>query len=474
VATRTVEATGERPALGRSLRELEEAVERLERERAELLRSRDAARFLARSAKVLCASLDYRDTLSAIARVAVPALADACFVDILEERDQLKREEVSFSNADQERVTPEQASLLWPLPDASGLPMQALRSGRALIGNADEASGPSSGERGVAGGAPANALCVPLTSRSRTFGVLTLLSSDLERRYTKADLELATELAEQAASALFNARLYQVSRNAIRAREDVLAMVSHDLRAPLQTIKLAAVAISKLSAPGGAGQRQLDAILRGIHRMERMVSDLLDLTSIEAGHLSVDRQGYEIYGLIRDAFEMLSPLARAKSIDLRVEVMTPPRSVLCDRERVLQVFSNLVGNAIKFTKEGGLVSIRAELQRNQACFAVRDNGPGIPESMRLHLFERYWQAHDASKKSGRGLGLYIAKGIVEAQGGRIWFDSELGAGSTFYFTLPLLPEDVSDNPESSRVSNGEPLRSGAVPPPTKHAPPSAP
>jgi signal transduction histidine kinase len=473
VATRTVEATGKHPAQSRPLRELEETVERLELERVELTRSRDGARFLSRSAKALSASLDYRDTLSAIARVAVPALADTCFVDILEERDQLKREEVAFSE-DQERISAEQAGLLWPLPDAAGLPMQALKSGRAVIVNSDEA-GPPSGERGLAlGAAQANALCVPLTSRSRTFGVLTLLSSDPERRYTSADLEVANELAQQAAAALFNARLYQVSRNAIRAREDVLAMVSHDLRAPLQTIKLAAVAISKLSSPGGGGQRQLEAILRGIHRMERMVSDLLDLTSIEAGHLSVDRQGHEIYGLIRDAFEMLSPLARAKSIDLRVEVLTPPRSVLCDRERVLQVFSNLVGNAIKFTKEGGAVAIRAELQRNQACFAVRDNGPGIPETIRLHLFERYWQAEDASKKTGRGLGLYIAKGIVEAQGGRIWFDSELGAGSTFYFTLPLLPEDVSDNVESSRGPNSEALRSGSAHPPTKHAPPSAP
>jgi signal transduction histidine kinase len=476
VATRTVEATGERPAQGRPLRELEEAVERLELERTELMRSRDAARFLARAAKVLTASLDYRDTLSAIARAAVPALADTCFVDILEDREQLKREEVAFSE-DQERISVEQAGLRWPLPDAAGLPMQALKSGKALIVNADEsAAGPPSGERGVAivTTAAPNALCVPLTSRSRTFGVLTLLSSDPKRRYTNTDLEVATELAQQAAAALFNARLYQVSRSAIRAREDVLAMVSHDLRAPLQTIKLAAVAISKLSSPGGGGQRQLEAILRGIHRMERMVSDLLDLTSIEAGHLSVDRQGHEIYGLIRDAFEMLSPLARAKSIDLRVEVLTPPRSVLCDRERVLQVFSNLVGNAIKFTKEGGSVAIRAELQRNQACFAVRDNGPGIPETLRLHLFERYWQAEDASKKTGRGLGLYIAKGIVEAQGGRIWFDSELGAGSTFYFTLPLLPEDLSENLESSRAPNSESMRAGAAHPPTKHAPPSAP
>lgn len=474
MATRSVEATGEHPAANRSLRELEDSVARLERERAELLQARDAARFLARSARALSASLDYRDTLSAIAHAAVPALADTCFVDILEEREQLKREEVAFSS-ERERISAEQASLLWPLPDAAGLPMQALKSGKALLVNADDPGAlPSAARNGLSNGRRANALCVPLTARSRTFGTLTLLSSDPTRRYTKADLEIATELAEQAAAALFNARLYQVSRNAIRAREDVLAMVSHDLRAPLQTIKLATVALMKLSAPGASGQRQLDAIMRGVNRMERMVSDLLDLTSIEAGHLSVDRQGHEIYGLIRDAFEMLSPLARTKGIDLKVEVLAPPRSVLCDRERVLQVFSNLVGNAIKFTKDGGSVAIRAELERTHACFAVRDNGPGIPESVRVHLFERYWQAQDASKKSGRGLGLYIAKGIVEAQGGRIWFESELGAGSTFYFTLPLLPEEVSENAESSRPANSEALRSGAVHPPAKHAPPSVP
>ncbi len=332
--------------------------------------------------------------MSNIARVAVPALADTCFVDILEERDQLKREEVAFSE-DRERISVEQASLLWPLPDPAGLPMQALKSGKALIVNADE-SGPPSGERGVElVGAQANALCVPLTSRSRTFGVLTLLSSDPERRYTNTDLEVAERaraasrcgtvqrqalpgLAQRDSSTRRRAR-DGVARSA-RTAPDHQARCRRDLRSS--------------RPPEAAGNASSKPSCAASMHGAPMVSDLLDLTSIEAGHLSVDRQGHEIYGLIRDAFEMLSPLARAKSIDLRVEVLTPPRSVLCDRERVLQVFSNLVGNAIKFTKEGGSVAIRAELQRNQACFAVRDNGPGIPEPIRLHLFERYWQAEE--------------------------------------------------------------------------------
>jgi signal transduction histidine kinase/CheY-like chemotaxis protein len=280
-------------------------------------------------------------------------------------------------------------------------------------------------------------MVVPLVARGRTLGVLTFVICDLTRRYTERDLPLVQDVARRAAMAIDNARLYEAAQRAIGAREDLLAVVSHDLRNPLSSIVFAAALLLE-SAPQAerrAGRKQIEAIRRGAARMERMIGDLLDMSSIDAGHLSIDRGNHEVAGILEEVAEGLGGHARDRGISFSVEPFAERLCVSCDRDRVLQIFTNLIDNAVKFTAAGGSISVRGEPGPTEVRFAVRDTGAGIPKEQRRRLFDRYWRANERSK-AGRGLGLYIARGIVEAQRGRIWVESRVGAGSTFFFTLP--------------------------------------
>jgi CheY-like chemotaxis protein len=178
--------------------------------------------------------------------------------------------------------------------------------------------------------------------------------------------------------------------------------------------------------------------------MERLIADLLDLSSIQSGHLSTERKEQDIGDVLRDAIESLLPVAAQKH--LRLASVTPPAPIraLCDRERVFQVLSNLIGNAIKFSPEGASIDVSAEARAGEVRIAVGDEGPGIAPDVVDHVFDRYWRAQGTAKE-GRGLGLYIAKGLVEAQGGSIGVESRPGAGSTFFFTLPLAPPPARDS-----------------------------
>jgi signal transduction histidine kinase len=171
--------------------------------------------------------------------------------------------------------------------------------------------------------------------------------------------------------------------------------------------------------------------------MRRMIEDLLDVGSIESGRLAIDPREHEIGDLFQDAVELSAPLIHDKRIEIKTEVPPPPFKVRCDRERMMQVFSNLIGNAVKFVPERGTIVLSATASGTNALVAVRDTGPGIPAARLPHLFQRYWQADETARK-GRGLGLFITKGIVEAQGGVIWAESQVGVGSTFFITLPLV------------------------------------
>jgi signal transduction histidine kinase len=175
--------------------------------------------------------------------------------------------------------------------------------------------------------------------------------------------------------------------------------------------------------------------------MLRLIGDLLDIAAIEASRLSMERRRHAADALVRDAVELEQAAATQKGLALESEVIGGGSfEVICDRERVLQIFSNLIGNAIKFTEAGGAVTVRAEPRGDDALFAVADTGSGIPPEQLPFIFDRFWQAGETAR-AGTGLGLTIAKGFVEAHGGKIWVESRLGAGTTFSFTLPLAPPE---------------------------------
>ena len=249
----------------------------------------------------------------------------------------------------------------------------------------------------------------------------------------------------QAARAIDNARLYQQAQRAIAARQDVLSFVSHDLRNPLMGILLTTETL--LRAPRGKERRkgwsQIERVRRAAEQMRHMINDLLDVASIDAGRLTIGAADHEIDCLFDDSLSILGPLAAAKGVALGYERPTSVLAARCDRDRVLQVLSNVIGNAIKFTPQGGSVTVSARPSDGKVLLAVRDTGPGISPSVRPHIFERFWQA-DETAHHGRGLGLFIAKGLVEAQGGAIWVDSPATGGATFSFTLPLAHQAAAE------------------------------
>jgi signal transduction histidine kinase len=223
-----------------------------------------------------------------------------------------------------------------------------------------------------------------------------------------------------------------------------LAIVSHDLKNPLSAIYMNARLIQGAAQGAVRGKdvsvesirRQALIIQQSAERMNRLIRDLLDQAKIETGHFALDRRKVDFAGIVHETLEMLSALAAQKEIALNSNEVPSGIEVPCDRERVAQVLSNLIGNAIKFTPIGGQIDVSAEHSASAIRVAIRDTGSGIDPLHVPHIFDRYWQPeHNATK--GTGLGLAIAKGIVEAHGGKIWVESRPHFGSTFYFTLPL-------------------------------------
>ena len=174
---------------------------------------------------------------------------------------------------------------------------------------------------------------------------------------------------------------------------------------------------------------------RAGERMNRLIQDLLDVKRMESGHLSVDTCSVPVATLLAESADSLRPLAAAAALDLLVDAPSTLPRVMADRHRMHQVLSNLIGNAIKFTPRGGTITLRGEAAANEVRVTVADSGPGIPAEQLPHIFGQFWQGTRTDRR-GIGLGLAIAKGVVEAHHGRIWVESTLGAGSTFFFTLP--------------------------------------
>jgi signal transduction histidine kinase len=188
------------------------------------------------------------------------------------------------------------------------------------------------------------------------------------------------------------------------------------------------------------GRRQLEAIKRAAVRMEHLIEGLRDASMIETGQFAVQKEPQDPRALAEEAVRSLEPQAEAASVRLTMQVEDEVPRAHCDGGRVLQVLANLVSNALRFTPAGGEVRITVKGAPLGVCLSVSDTGCGIPEEQLAHVFERHWRARPVARGS-TGLGLYIARGIVETHGGRIWVDSKVDVGTTFSFTLPRVPDE---------------------------------
>ncbi|HXU81030.1 MAG TPA: GAF domain-containing sensor histidine kinase, partial [Polyangia bacterium] len=398
--------------------------------------------FLAKTGPLLAESIDYETTLKAIARLVVPAVADLSAIDLLEESGAVKKVVIYHHDHAKRELLGRLLGTTRPerLPEGLRAAIETGRPQRRSVTPEflrESVSDPEYRELLGKIGATCTVLA-PLILRGRVVGVLRLAMAESGRKYTDDDLPLAQEIAHHAALAIEGARLYGLAQSAIVARDNVIAVVSHDLRNYLSTVRMSAELLSRTipAGEGRAGRKQVDAIERAATRMDQLIGGLRDATMIETGHFTIEPKAEDVRAMVDEAVAILEPQTESRSLQLKVQLEEAPAPVHCDRERVLEVITNLVGNAIKFTKDGGEIRIAEKTEGAVVCFSVSDTGSGIPDRVVPHLFDRYWKGREGNRK-GTGMGLFIAKGIVEAHQGRIWVESTVGRGTTFYFTLPV-------------------------------------
>ena len=408
----------------------------------------EAERFIASATEALTQSIEWERTLERVARLAIPFLGDWCLV-VLDDDRGLRAAAAAHVDPAIERAVGE---LLRRYPidrDAEHGVGRVVRTGTPELVpeidldafTADRGAGSEARSEILRRIGTRSYMGVPLVAHGRTLGAIAFGISAGPRRYGERDLEVAHGLAARCALAIDNARLYRDSNEASRARDELLAVVSHDLRAPLAAVQLAAGVLARRVGVEGSPDlmRVVDTVKRATARAARLVDDLVDSARLERGRLALQRSQYPAAALAREALAVAEPLAREHGVSLTLEAAPDSGAVDCDRHRVLQVLANLIGNALKVMPGGGAIRLGVRRERGEVVFEVADTGPGIAADDLPHVFDRYWRSAGASYE-GSGLGLAIARGIVEAHGGEIRVRSAPGEGATFTFTLPAPAE----------------------------------
>jgi PAS domain S-box-containing protein len=290
-----------------------------------------------------------------------------------------------------------------------------------------------------------SALVVPLFAADQTLGTLVLLRRPDEPPFPQAAVDRLRTVADLASVALQRLAAFAESERqraeaqaAVRSRDEMLSIVSHDLRNPVSTVLMSAGLLADSEIPLSEDERrkQLEVIARAAHRMNRLIQDLLDVARIERGGLPLTCRCEDPAAMVAEVCEAFRTRAATASIELRSETAECLPKLHVDRDRVVQVLSNYLDNALKFTAEGGSISVRAELGDGGGIrFAVQDTGSGIPADDMPHVFDRFWQAKRTAHL-GTGLGLAISKGIAEAHRGSVGVESTPGVGTTFWLILP--------------------------------------
>ena len=268
-----------------------------------------------------------------------------------------------------------------------------------------------------------------------------LVDVNMELEQQVEEVQTLSEDLNRTNQSLVEAR--DAAEKASREREEMLAIVAHDLRNPLNVVMIARGLLAETEGSAERRDQLLGLIRRSTQRMNRLIEDLLEVVRQESGKMTLVLEEESAASILEQAVEMCQAGAMEHNISLEAHEVPADLAVIADDERIMQVMSNLVGNALKFVPSGGSVVLECQRKGNEAVFAVIDSGPGIAVEDLDRLFEKFWQRGRGDNR-GVGLGLAIARGIVEAHGGRIWAESTVGSGSTFYFTLPAVAEQYPE------------------------------
>jgi PAS domain S-box-containing protein len=409
--------------------------------------ARQKATFLAEAGAALGASLDYEATLKAVARLAVPTIADWCAVDILGEHGALQRlavahvdpEKVEFARMLQERYPANR--------DAPGGVHEVIRTGQpafmsrippALL----EASARDEDHRRIIRELKLTSyMCVPMVAHGKAFGAITFVSAESGREYSEGDLPFARELAGRASLAVENARSYARANDASRLKDEFLATLSHELRTPLNAVLGYARMLRSGMMAAEKTQPALDIVERNATALKQIIEDVLDVSRIVVGRLRLNVEPVDLPAILHESCATVMPAADAKGV--RIEAMIDPLTtpVSGDPDRLQQIIWNLLSNAIKFTTRGGKVQLRLSRVNSHVEITVSDTGRGIAAEFLPFVFERFRQgdATFSREYGGLGLGLAIAKQLAELHGGSVSASSDgVGQGATFTVALPLM------------------------------------
>jgi PAS domain S-box-containing protein len=406
---------------------------------AELRQTVTRFRFLAESGEILGSSLDIQEIIQTLAGLAVRSLGDCCIIAMSDGEGGLITTRADASHGSSAGgIHVERVALVSDHP--LGCLATHRREPMVVAGVTEEwlrSHVPDGPTLALIRGMGATSLMqVPIVAGDRFVGTMVLLTAESGRRYGEADLQAVQDLARRTGLAAENARLYRAAQAAIRARDEMLSIVAHDLRSPLAAAQVGASMLARQVPEDRreASRKTAEAIHRSIRLATRLVDDLLDVARIEAGKLALDLREVSPEVIVHNAVEMCLPLTAGVSVQLEAEVASGLPLLLADEDRIQQVLGNLLNNAIKFTPRGGRVLLVAQREGEKVRFAVKDTGPGISPDHLPRVFDRFWQSRSADRR-GAGLGLAIAKGIIEAHSGHIWAESVSGEGSTFSFTL---------------------------------------
>jgi PAS domain S-box-containing protein len=404
------------------------------------------ALFLAQAATALASSLDYRNTLSTLAQLAVPQIADWCAVHILSAAGTFERLAVAHPDPERVRFANEFYERYPPRPEDPGGLGEVVRTGRPIIVEQLTDEMIVAGARSVQHLADIRELgvnsfmMVPLRTRKGTIGAITFVAAaESGRRYTEADLRFAETVADRASLAVENSWAYDEAKSANQLKDDFLATLSHELRTPLNAM----LGYTRMLRASAVPQDRRDAALEVIERNGKMlaqiVDEVLDVSRIVSGKLRLSVQRLDPASLLTDAIAIVAPAADAKGIQLRSNIDPGVQAVQADPDRLQQVLWNVLTNAVKFTPSGGTIDVSIAALDAEVEIVVSDTGRGIDPAFLPYIFERFRQADSRFTREygGLGLGLSIARNIVEMHGGTIHAESEgQGHGSTFRIRLP--------------------------------------